>query len=375
MFELNICLATDKNYVKYMATTMVSILKNTMNEEFVIFHIIDGGISNNDKEKLLSLKNIKDFTIFFYTPDVKKYEEFFEKSKNKYHFTPAVFYRLCMASLIKNVDKVLYLDSDIIAIKNIRDIFNINIENYYAIVVDNSIELSFKEREEGYFCSGFLMANLKLWRETNIEDIFLYYYVNNYEECKMKDQDVLNKVLKGKVKYIDNFWSLLAHKVYIHDKIDVEKSITVHFLTGEKPWHRTSSSNKMYFINKYWEYYQYTPWFKDNITEAIDIMIDQKINLLNTKYNIFNSQYNNLDNRYNSLNEQYNDLDNKYKSLNEQYNNLDSKYNSLIYFYNNLLHHLSCWIPIRKLRDNFRVKFKIETRPDQTRPDQTRPDM
>ncbi|WP_300759366.1 radical SAM protein [uncultured Brachyspira sp.] len=44
---------------------------------------------------------------------------------------------------------------------------------------------------------------------------------------------------------------------------------------------------------------------------------------------------------------------------------------------NKIVNTLSWWIPIKKLRDNFRNKFKIEdqTRPDQTRPDQTRPDQ
>ena len=39
------------------------------------------------------------------------------------------------------------------------------------------------------------------------------------------------------------------------------------------------------------------------------------------------------------------------------------------------INKLAWWIPVKKWRDNFRYKFKIETRPDQTRPDQTRPDQ
>ena len=42
---------------------------------------------------------------------------------------------------------------------------------------------------------------------------------------------------------------------------------------------------------------------------------------------------------------------------------------------NDVIDLIAWWIPVKKWRDNFRVKFKIETRPDQTRPDQTRPDQ
>ena len=43
----------------------------------------------------------------------------------------------------------------------------------------------------------------------------------------------------------------------------------------------------------------------------------------------------------------------------------------------NTINKIAWWIPVKKLRDNLRYKFKIEdqTRPDQTRPDQTRPDQ
>ena len=74
-------------------------------------------------------------------------------------------------------------------------------------------------------------------------------------------------------------------------------------------------------------------------------------------------------------------LNYKYKILQHEYHNKIDEYNKKINKYNDkyisIVNKLSWWIPIRKLRDNFRNKMlnTDQTRPDQTRPDQTRPDQ
>ena len=49
----------DDKYAKYMGTAIASILKNSLEDEKIIFHLIDGGITKQNKEKILSLKSSK----------------------------------------------------------------------------------------------------------------------------------------------------------------------------------------------------------------------------------------------------------------------------------------------------------------------------
>ena len=81
-----------------------------------------------------------------------------------------------------------------------------------------------------------------------------------------------------------------------------------------------------------------------------------------------NSIIRQLNNKLNFNNTQISDLNNKILKLNEELVNNKEIVKSII-------NSLAWWIPVKKWRDNFRCKFKIEdqTRPDQTRPDQTRP--
>ena len=150
MVEMNICLASDNNYAPYMGTAIASILKNCLEDEKIIFHLIDGGITKENKEKILSLKNIKDCEINFYTPDIEMYDEWFEKTSCKAHFSAAMFYRLSIANIIpKHIDKILYLDSDLIVTASLKKLFLMDMENYYAIVVKHSTNEKNKWSNDG----------------------------------------------------------------------------------------------------------------------------------------------------------------------------------------------------------------------------------
>ncbi|MEI0529958.1 glycosyltransferase [Brachyspira pilosicoli] len=54
--RMDICLSADDNYAKYMGTTIASILSNSKEDEEIYFHLLDGGITEENKNKLLSLK-------------------------------------------------------------------------------------------------------------------------------------------------------------------------------------------------------------------------------------------------------------------------------------------------------------------------------
>ena len=276
MLEMNICLAADNNYAPYMGTAIASILKNSLEDEKITFHLIDGGITKENREKILSLKSIKDCEIKFYTPDIKRYDEWFEKTTAKLYFSAAMFYRLSISTLIPDVDKILYLDSDLIVTGSLKELFEMDLEDYYAFVVEVINELEQTSNiniRKPYFCSGFLMINNKLWRENNIEQQYIEYYEKNYQSC-FGDQDILNAVLENKVKYIDEKWLFFADKRYHYEDPNLEDVVIIHHLGFDKPWMEKCRTSLL--IDEYWKYYQYTPWFRDEPITAFQTILKQK---------------------------------------------------------------------------------------------------
>ena len=270
--RMDICLSADDNYAKYMGTTIASILSNSKEDDEIYFHLLDGGIAEENKEKLLSLKKIKNCEMKFYIPDVDKYKKWYELGNYK-SFSPAMFYRLSIAELIKNVDKVLYLDCDIIVNDSLKELFEIDINNYYIITVKDIYFLdSKKDINESYFNSGVILVNSKLWLESNVSELFENYYLNNYKNI-YGDQDILNYCLKDKVKYLDNIWNYFPLKS-LYDGKPIKDIKILHYAAAVKPWN--DNGRVFYLADEFWKYYQLTPWFLERPIDAIQTILAQK---------------------------------------------------------------------------------------------------
>ena len=85
---MNICLISDNNFVNYLATLIVSILKNSNDEDQFHFHIIEVDITDENKSKIIQLKEIKNCEISFYkSTNIEKYKNISDtiKSKHTWH--------------------------------------------------------------------------------------------------------------------------------------------------------------------------------------------------------------------------------------------------------------------------------------------------
>ena len=360
--QINICLTADSNYIKYMAATMASILINSDKEDHITFYLIVENITYDDKNKIMKLKKIKECEIILYENiDLSVYNIFFQKTNNKIYWSPACFYRLEIPSLLKNIDKILYLDCDIIVRKNIKELYTIDISDIYLAAVTHPINIdNFKTRiglkiEDKYFCSGMLLINNKLFIEDNIKD----KCISSLRQAKViyaPDQDALVLATNNKVKIIDEKYSYFAYRGYHKTPEDINNLNIIHYASAKKPW--LEDIDGCYYPEEFWKYFCLTPWFQENPAEYINIMINQKINLLIKE----NTNFNNITiNNNKEITKTKKDIDNlKIEIINSNNN------------FNNLVNKLVWLIPIKSVRNKIRNDI---LRPDQTRPDQTRPDQ
>lgn len=113
MGKINVCLSCDNNYVKYAGVVIASIIANAKDSTRVEFYIINNGLCDDSKNKLLSIVSNKDCEINFITVDNNMFRDYANIKTNKY-LSIATYYRLKIASLLQNVDKVLYFDCDVV---------------------------------------------------------------------------------------------------------------------------------------------------------------------------------------------------------------------------------------------------------------------
>ena len=114
---INIVLTCDDKYAQHAAVTIVSVVKNTKRN--VHFYVFDCGIL---PENLGRLKQLDVGSNVLEVVQVQKIDAF-ENYKYPRCYSPAIMYRLAIPEILPHLDKALYLDSDIIAVRDIGLVF------------------------------------------------------------------------------------------------------------------------------------------------------------------------------------------------------------------------------------------------------------
>lgn len=194
---LNIAYCCDDNYIPYVGVSMISCIENNRNDfNQIVFHIIlDENVTDKSKDKLKeNISRYPNCEVIFY-PFNPTNEQM---PKSDYH--PIVNAILFTPELI-NADKLLFMDADTIILDSLKELSQTDLKENYCAAVYDVIPPYFKEKigfskEDKYFNSGFVFMDLEKMRNDNIEGKFMNELSKEY---KYPDQDILNRVLKGKI--------------------------------------------------------------------------------------------------------------------------------------------------------------------------------
>ncbi len=264
MLEFNICYSLDSHYTEQLAVSMCSILKNSNEDENINFYILDGGLSVQDKTNIDLLKKIKNFSIeyikinqedFKVCPLLKEKDEKY----SSYHVTLPTYFRFKLPSLLKNIDKILYIDCDVIVRTSLKELFKENLNNKaLAMVVDAENKKEAKRLNlKKYYNAGVMLINLDFWRKNNVEETLFNYAKNNSDKILWQDQDIVNIVLEDRIKNISEKWNF---QYFLYEKIDfktLSDSSIIHLAGRFKPW-LIPFEHPIY--DYYYYYMSFTPW-------------------------------------------------------------------------------------------------------------------
>ena len=308
----------DGRYSKFVGTSIVSIFENT--QENVTVHILhDNTLTDDNYDKFNYIANKYNQKIKFYNVEAlvpDKVEDMKKEMSSilKSHFSIATLYRLLIPQLISELPKIIYLDADIIVNRNIKDLWDINVNNHsLAAVSEILIDVEFQKnkrvkylinaglvKDEDYFNAGVLVINLNRWR--NNDDLSKgYKFVCNHPECIYFDQDILNYCFsKDYVKLDADFDIFLTTERILHKPYKIKKAI-YHFIYTTLQFNMNDIFNRLFF-----EYFIKTPWFNinfiSNISNKIIEIYDnrqkmflQNISMMNGRKIIFFTERHNFE--------------------------------------------------------------------------------
>lgn len=252
--KLNFVFCFDENYLTQAEVAIFSLLECVSEE--IIVDIIYPKINNSDifNEKIYNHKNLNKLNVHYF--DEEKY--LFPNIQNT-HVSAATYYRFFIEKYIDNdSDFIIYLDTDIVCIKDpivkIREeIVNLKKTNYLlGACLENefSNDLEVFQRlkmNSDYFNAGFLIINIKQWKEEEIGKKLLKLMHEIKEEIVLWDQDVINSFINGSFlqvsKYL-NFCTSTNHDYRKNYKNILNDTIFFHYSGKIKPWHIRGSDSK-----------------------------------------------------------------------------------------------------------------------------------
>ena len=278
--KIEVVFTLDKNYLKPLSVAIASILKNADKTSFLIFNIVHTGIDIKYQlilEKLKKLNancefNFINFSNYADENDLKKYLDI----RDDYHYiTPSTYFRFYLPQILSDKKKVLHLDIDVIVLEDLWNLYNTNIEDYYAGVInDGFMEYALNEKlvieasnqtfedyllkylgkeSTKYFNAGVILYNLDKIRQDNITDK-LWEFVKTKSPLKYQDQDVLNAVLENNVLYVEDKWDTFPNFY------TTEKGI-IHYVGENKPWNSPQNDIAWHF---WWKYCKFSPFRRIN---------------------------------------------------------------------------------------------------------------
>ena len=286
--RISIVCATDDNYAPYCGIMLTSVLENHKNREVSAFILVDKPLKEEHQKRFRQLSEKYKAGIDFILVDRSFFEKFPLKgdANNIKHWSIVTYYRLYAEDLLpKTIDKVLYLDCDIIVNRSIGHLFDMEWDDYaVGAVPDMCTEwqeyydrLGY-DRSEGYFNAGVLFINLGYWRTHNIGRKCVDYLASHYDRIFNNDQDVLNVVTRECKKTLPvsyNYQMQLRMPYFFNtfreamkeDVMGTTSPHIIHYAAELKPW-----MTKYYFypFNAEWhKYKRLSPWkhSKDKLPE------------------------------------------------------------------------------------------------------------
>ena len=268
-------------YSQHAGVVMTSIFENTHSK--VTVHILhDDTLTEDNRRKFLRTaekysQGIELHDVMEYRKRIGNYlEDFFAG-----HYTVGMLYKLTIHDIIP-FTKVIYLDGDVMVNLDIKELWDIEVEdNYIAAAYDEVVlrngasAISFWPllcRLNGYRYSTYINSGVLVMNLTKIRGLgnFLQDSIDwlkmHIHQPSCGDQDVFNALFYGHIKHLNQRFNRQLCWKMTNDDLSGSIIHTNH----RKPW---KVFPKMPTDRLYWEIFLRSPW-GENVTceELIDIL-------------------------------------------------------------------------------------------------------
>jgi lipopolysaccharide biosynthesis glycosyltransferase len=249
---MNILFACDLNYVIPLTVCLTSIFENNSKNDICIY-LLHSPILDIQKEILTNLAKSYNQKINL----IQIADRYFSTTPTL-RWSKEMYYRLLINEVLpKNIDKILYLDCDIIVNKPLNELYELDLTTNYLAALEEINNQSSRVRlglnqTGSYFQSSVILFDLNKCRDSlDYEKITKIINILD-KNLITPDQDVLNVLFDGKIIPLDqkfnnckitNFQGENSNRLLNQtDKKQIDETYIFHYATG-KPWNNIYSGS------------------------------------------------------------------------------------------------------------------------------------
>ncbi len=251
---MNILISVNKAYLDKAEVMLGSLSRNT--EEQIDVYLLNRSLTYKEIQSFKGhLEKIGRINLVV----IKISSDIIDNLPILSHFSVEMYYRIIAQFILpKNMDRILWLDADIIVKGDITSFYYQSFDDAYMVVCpdinneSNLIKNTKKKlglpEEYLYFNSGVLLMNLSHLRKYTDEKQIIDCAIELKEKLTYPDQDILNYLYGSKVKYDDLYiYNYQTFQMPNIDKQQIKKVKILHYISNRKPWSWKYSGNHARF--------------------------------------------------------------------------------------------------------------------------------
>ncbi len=271
--RIPIFLASDNNYLPYLAVTVKSIDDHSSDKYVYDVRILGEQLDEASLRKLNSmpLRNTV-ISVVSVGERIAKMRGGL-KHRLRDYYSESIFYRLFIADIFPELERAIYIDCDVVLVSDIAELYFTDMgDNIIAAVTDECIGyvpefVDYVSRwvgvsAENYINSGVLVMNLTEFRRAHILRDFSARVDGENPDTVAPDQDYLNALCDGRIYYLGCEWNKQPNEA---NPIPVSRLKLIHYNMFKKPWHYTS----VLYADEFWRVADTTP-FADHIHSELE---------------------------------------------------------------------------------------------------------
>lgn len=253
--ELNVAYSSDENYFQHLKVSVLSLLDNNRDFSKINIYVLSNGIlaqsMENLQQAIKQYNNQAEIIVIDFTKILKRIP-----TTIKFHLSS--FGRLFLGECIEK-DRVLYLDCDSVVNGSFFELFQMNLGDCICAAVQDNVYVKYKkaiglQKDDVYFNAGFLMIDLKKWRQENMQAKALEMIERFNGNIPHNDQGVLNAICYKRIlrvhpkynfqcpmfEYTPEQLQKMIPNYYTEKEIIEarENPVFIHYTTGfsNRPW-------------------------------------------------------------------------------------------------------------------------------------------